>query len=166
MPFDDLETSNECHTCFNGFICIISVSLFYALYIYYQILPAQLGAVTSTVSCFYSNDIEFIDNRFKNHISYDDIKQILKQTILIRETSICAKNGWLSKLCFQIDWQELFTETCEKAKELLGPSVIIMDNAAYHKKYTSEADRISYWQKLPAKDVVHAWRQEQVYMHI
>ena len=34
--------------------------------------------------------------------------------------------------------QELFKETCKEAKEKLGPCAVVLDNASYHKRLTSE----------------------------
>ena len=58
--------------------------------------------------------------------------------------------------------QELFTLTCREAQEKLGECTIIMDNASYHKRLTSEKDRLGYWTSLKAAQVLEAWDKKEV----
>ena len=46
---------------------------------------------------------------------------------------------------------------CQAATEKLGPSLFLLDNAAYHKRLENEKLRMRYWQTLPAADVKAAW---------
>lgn len=53
--------------------------------------------------------------------------------------------------------QEIFTNLCKACKETYGEVSLIMDNASYHKMVTNEESRMSYWLKVPAKEMKARW---------